>query len=157
MTNFKQQKRRSMIKTYVVTVVLGVLTSSLFAYAAFSPDTVLTADLLNQEFSKIQPLGVGQSWRNMRDANNPSGQTRAAGQTYVNDTGRPIQVMVVGYGSYCSQLNVSETLNGTPMAIGYGCDSNAPSDGATISAIIPDGNYYSFETNSPSYNWHELR
>ena len=75
--------QRKAIRIYVIMAVLGLLSGSILVYAAFAPNSVLTADQLNQARS----IGVDQQWINMLDSNNPTTQTRSTGVPYQNDTG----------------------------------------------------------------------
>ena len=149
---------RIFIKTYLLGIVLGLLTSSLVAFAAFSPNSLLTADSLNNEFAKIQPLGVGQSWVNMSDSANPTGEVRVPGRAYLNDTGRPIQVSYTIIGSAGASLLVSPSVNGTFVIIARGSNSNSAGDAANLSAVIPPDYWYQTTDNAGfSYIWYELR
>jgi len=132
----------------VIAVVLGLFSSSLLVYAAFTPNTVLTAELLN----KIRPLGVDQDWVNMLDANNPSGETRTKGGQYLNNTGRPIVVSITISSPDYGELQVSPKTNGPFVGI------NATYEKDEMTSIIPPGYWYRYiNQNGALAKWFELR
>lgn len=115
------------------------LTSASTSQAA----TAAQAKVLND-----QAFGVGQSWQDVTGS-------RAIGQTYTNNTGKPILVSISGGGvdGYfilrCNGLVVSSA--GNPG--GTGNDVNF------VSAIIPIGSSYSLDSKGGvnTITWAELR
>lgn len=157
-------QRLLIIKTYVISTVLGLITSTVAVYAVvnlpnpFSPNQALTADVLNSNLEAIATIGNGQDWVDMTSANNPTGETRVIGQVYQNTSGRPIMVAVSASGSQ-SQLSlyVGQALP-ADLRIAYAQDSNATFDAEFISAIIPDGYVYQVTAVSAVLvSWYELR
>jgi hypothetical protein len=89
--------------------------------------------------------GSGQSWQNVTSS-------RAAGTTYTNSTGKPIQV--VGSSSTGSSVNLQFYINGFSVQV------SQPYNGANgiVSAIVPNGATYRIDfTNTTVQNWYELR
>jgi hypothetical protein len=95
-----------------------------------------------------QVIGVGQTWQNVFSS-------RAVGTTYTNSTGKPIGVAI----SYtCSQASTVQglTINGQSIY----CAGSEIGNGSGFFLIVPDGNTYSFLTNSGTISivtWNELR
>ena len=88
-------------------------------------------------------IGYGQTWQNVT-------ASRSASTTYTNSTGKPIMVYVQGNGG--GGLQVSLTVNGVALPVLSGATS------LTASAIVPNGQTYSFSYNGSSIPiWTELR
>lgn len=87
-------------------------------------------------------IGVGQTWQDVT-------ASRAAGVTYTNNTGRPIQVMItVTVSTQTSNFSINGTVVATIANNGY-------IDYAPFSAIIPNGSTYSVSLGI--FRWWELR
>lgn len=148
---------RAIIKTYVISTVLGLLTSTVAVFAAvnfpnpFYANQRLTADILNTNLEAIASIGNGQDWVDISGS-------RAIGEVYQNTSGRPIMVAISVSGSQSQfSLYVGKMLP-ADMRIAYSQDSNATFDAEFISAIIPDGYVYKVTAvNGVLVSWHELR
>jgi hypothetical protein len=108
------------------------------------PDaSVSTSDLE----TAAKPIGVGQTWQNMI-------ASRAAGTTYTNTTGRPIQIVVCA--TTATQFTIFEMdISGLSMLFGRAAFSGS-SDFSTITLTIPNDATYRLVTGSIN-NWLELR
>lgn len=84
-------------------------------------------------------IGNSQTWTSFT-----VGSTRVSGTTYTNSTGRPILVLICGYG------NGAFYVNGTSLG-GYNVSGNVYG-----SIIIPNGATYMSNITSMS-TWWELR
>ncbi len=106
-------------------------------------NTITQADLT----TAILPLGVGQSWVNMTGV-------RAAGQTYTNDTGRPIYVAISLLGGAPSGVSASLIISGVTVAsVGF-----ANTTSGQITGIVPAGATYGYtQVNTTLNSWAELR
>jgi hypothetical protein len=111
-----------------ILMMLGVAALGLFALDSKADSTQATPPLT--PCTNCAPLGVGQRWY---------GMSRACGVTYVNDTGRPIQVMI----------NVSITSRGgnarfyvNGAQLGYAGNGSSTDNNATFSYVIPAGSSY---------------
>lgn len=89
-------------------------------------------------------LGTGQTWQNLTGS-------RAAGVTYTNSTGKPIEV------SFRLTSNSSSTISFT--VAGNTIPSTPPVGGwSAVNFIVPDGSTYSIAyTNAATFIWAELR
>jgi hypothetical protein len=93
----------------------------------------------------LMSLGYGQTWQNVT-------ASRAAGTTYYNTTGKPIEVIAnlsLGNGG-----NGSWTVNGSVVA---STSATAGTIVMSISAIVPPGQSYLLTTNSTIVSWYEIR
>ena len=95
----------------------------------------------------VQPIGVGQTWQNMF-------ASRAAGTTYTNTTGRPIQI-VVGATSTVQFVIFEMEINGLSTLFGRSV-FNGSSSFASITATIPHNTTYRLVTGNIN-TWIELR
>lgn len=119
------------------------LNNTLTSVSTSQASTAAQAKALND-----QAFGVGQTWQNVTSQ-------RQIGQTYTNNTGKPILVSISGGGVdgyfilMCNGLVVSST--GNPG--GTGNDVNF------VSAIIPIGSSYSLDSKGGinTITWAELR
>ena len=106
-------------------------------------NTIVQADLT----TAILPLGVGQNWSNMT-------AVRAFNTDYTNDTGRPIEVRVVGLTTSTANSMVLLS-NGVKVAqSGIGINNNT----YWVGGVIPSGAVYRVNTvNITTDAWSELR
>jgi hypothetical protein len=95
-------------------------------------------------------VGVGQTWQNLTGS-------RAIGTTYTNSTGKPIMVNVWCSNSGVASSSATLTVGGIGVSFVIGDTTNGGS-GATLSAIVPNGDTYSVATvNRIIGFWTELR
>lgn len=89
-------------------------------------------------------IGVNQTWQNVT-------ASRAAGTTYTNSTGKPIQVnIIVNQNNAGNSLTVGGIVVATSVIVsGYSLPQ-------TVSAIVPAGTTYSLSAGTFS-SWLELR
>ncbi len=101
--------------------------------------------------ANVTGLGVNQTWQNMTSS-------RGYNTTFQNTTGRPICVNVTGSPATSSTmiLDVSSNSNmSSSIQLGGQVDVNGQT---TISAIIPNNQYYKLSVNNASLTmWAELR
>jgi hypothetical protein len=101
--------------------------------------------------ANVTGLGVNQTWQNMTSS-------RGYNTTFQNTTGRPICVNVTGQPATGSTmiLDVSSNSNmSSSIQLGGQKDVNGQT---TISAIIPNNQYYKLSVNNASLTmWAELR
>lgn len=94
----------------------------------------------------VRALGYNQTWKLCTDS-------RVAGTSYQNTTGRPIMANIHGYksggGGY---LQVSED-NSTWVTA---CDTTAANSGSPGTIIVPAGYYYRAVAGLVIYTWTEL-
>jgi len=131
-------------------VVLGNGTSAVQTVAPSTSGNVLQSDGTTWTSAANQYIGVGQTLQN---------PTRAAGTTYTNSTGKPIQV-IVGFSSASggSQVIYASINGGSNVIIGYSVPNTGgyPSISATV--IVPVGATYNITASSGSLAfWTELR
>lgn len=91
-------------------------------------------------------LGVGQSWQNMT-------ASRVSGQTYTNNTGKPIQVVISVFSTNNPESNVLN-VGGVTLFDG---DLGVGGMVSIQSFVVPSGVSYSFTTTTQIRSWAELR
>lgn len=91
-------------------------------------------------------LGVGQSWQNMT-------ASRVSGQTYTNNTGKPIQVVISVFSTDNPESNVLN-VGGVTLLDG---DLGVGGMISIQSFVVPSGVSYSFTTTTQIRSWAELR
>lgn len=97
----------------------------------------------------VPATGVGQTWQNLN-------ASRSSDVSYLNDTGRPIQVLIRWRSTSSTNRDLQVSPDGstwTEIAISNGA-ANSPE---TVSAIIPPGNYYRIVGAVSNLRWSELR
>lgn len=100
--------------------------------------------------SELEQIGVGQTWQDVLSS-------RAAGTTYTNSTGKPIQVAIrVSVNSvYTFSLSVGGVVVGSVR------NDNGSTVIGQLTAIVPDGNTYILTASGGGTgtlgNWAELR
>jgi hypothetical protein len=145
-------------------VVLGNGTSAIQTVAPGTTGNLLTSNGTTwQSTAPANTLGVNQTWQNV---------TRSAGQTYTNDTGRPIQVIIVidftnnSTGSGARNSTGSVTVGGVQIASSagnVGTSQNFFDIPLSFSFIVPNNTTYLLTLNLTSTNavylvsWKELR
>ena len=90
-------------------------------------------------------LGVGQTWQNVTSS-------RSIGNTYTNNTGKPIQVLIVANGSTSTTGN-SIIVGGVTIAEFYTHNSMT----APFSFVVPSGQTYKLNLKTSINSWSELR
>ncbi len=91
-------------------------------------------------------LGVGQTWQNVT-------ASRSSGQTYTNNTGKPIQVVISVFSTNSIESNVLN-IGGVTLFDG---DLGVGGMISTQSFVVPNGVSYSFTTTTQIRSWSELR
>lgn len=91
-------------------------------------------------------LGVGQTWQNVT-------ASRVSRQTYTNNTGKPIQVVISVFSAGKAESNVLN-VGGVTLLDG---DLGMSGMISTQSFVVPSGVSYSFTTTSQIRSWSELR
>lgn len=130
-------------------VVLGNGTSSL-AGNMVAPSTsgnVLTSN--GTTWTSATPagtLGVGQTWQNVLSS-------RAAGTSYQNTTGKPIQVTISGDGEGSDKFLQVSTDNSTWINVGTFKSVND----VNASTTVPNNHYYRLQSGAAALLWAELR
>lgn len=109
---------------------------------SFDGTKLVSTALDNSIVSKanMYDLGVGQTWQDVTDS-------RSAGVTYTNSTGKPI-VLMASFAVSASNAHVNITVSG----VFAGRSSAAYSAGSLLaaSAVIPNGATYSYTISSGS-------
>ena len=95
-----------------------------------------------------QQIGVGQRWQRVL-------ASRAAGVAYVNNTQRPIEVLITMYNPNAGYNGFFAYLDGSDLGVMIGVQYNY----IPISFIVPIGSSYSVGVfgSAVIYNWVELR
>ena len=91
-------------------------------------------------------LGVGQTWQNVT-------ASRVSGQTYTNNTGKPIQVVISVFSTNSTESNVLN-VGGVTLLDG---DLGVSGMVSIQSFVVPSGVSYSFTTTTQIRSWSELR
>lgn len=106
-------------------------------------NTITQADLT----TAVLPLGVGQTWVNYTGI-------KTVSTDYVNDTGRPIEVRVVGFTTNISN-SMMIVVNGVKTAqSGIGINNNT----YWVGCVVPAGATYRVNVFNISVDaWSELR
>ena len=91
-------------------------------------------------------LGVGQTWQDVT-------ASRVSGQTYTNNTGKPIQVVISVFSTNSPESNVLN-VGGVTLLDG---DLGVGGMISTQSFVVPSGVSYSFTTTTQIRSWSELR
>ncbi|WP_378952064.1 hypothetical protein [Mesorhizobium sp. ANAO-SY3R2] len=104
-------------------------------------DTTAMTPIRTKEAFDARALGAGQTWQNV---------SRAAGTSYQNTTGRPIQVVINGGITGNNNSFQVSTDNASWVAAG------TVNDFGIVYSVVPNGHYYRLGGGSFSY-WSELR
>lgn len=91
-------------------------------------------------------LGVGQTWQDVT-------ASRVSGQTYTNNTGKPIQVVISVFSTNSAESNVLN-VGGVTLLDG---DLGVAGMVSIQSFVVPSGVLYSFTTTTQIRSWSELR
>lgn len=100
----------------------------------------------NIDVNSLPLLGVGQSWQSMT-------ASRVSGQTYTNNTGKPIQVVISVFSTANAESNVLN-VGGVTLLDG---DLGTAGMISIQSFVVPIGASYSFTTTTQIRSWSELR
>jgi len=98
-------------------------------------------------------IGVGQTWQDVSGS-------RAVNTDYTNDTGKPIQVSIMGYAASNSSSYLRLLVGGVSVDLaGQRGATDADSDYVQVGTIVPVGAVYRVEDNSGAVmtSWVELR
>lgn len=99
----------------------------------------------SDNFDSGQVVGQNQTWQDVTES-------RAAGTTYTNNTGKPIMVAICTSGSGTAQDNTI-SINGVIVARAFQSSSSV----STMSVIVPSGATYLLTTSHAPSKWSELR
>lgn len=106
---------------------------------AINPSNALT-------IAQSSDLGVGQTWQDVT-------ASRVSGQTYTNNTGKPISILIEVLVFSGFDVNTL-VVGGVTLASGdWGIDGMR----SNISVVVPNGSSYIFTTNATITRWSELR
>jgi hypothetical protein len=133
-------------------VLLGNGTSALQTVAPSTSGNVLTSN--GTTWTSATPaggIGDGQTWQEV---------TRTLGQTYTNNTGRPIMLIAYAQRNAVSSSVMTITINGSLVIIFVSGTNSDGGNSAAGSIIIPNGNTYQLNQGSEAlstYTIWELR
>jgi hypothetical protein len=133
-------------------VLLGNGTSALQTVAPSTSGNVLTSN--GTTWTSATPaggIGDGQSWQQV---------TRNLGQTYTNNTGKPIMLIAYAQRNAVSTSVMTITINGSLVIIFVSGTNSDGGNSAAGSIIIPNGNTYQLNQGSEAlstYTIWELR
>ncbi len=100
----------------------------------------------NLDVNSLPLLGVGQTWQNVTS-------DRSSGTTYVNNTVKPIQVIISVYSTANAESNILN-VGGVTLLDG---DLGTAGMVSIQSFVVPSGVSYSFTTTTQIKSWAELR
>lgn len=117
--------------------------STVITFPAATGTVAITSD-------DLQQIGVGQTWQNVLSS-------RAAGTTYTNSTGKPIQVAI----RVSVQSVFTYTLSVDSIVVGSLRNDNGSVVIGQLTAIVPNGSTYILSSSGGGTgalgNWAELR
>jgi hypothetical protein len=122
-------------------VLIGNGTGGINAVAPSTSGNVLTSNGTAWISQTQAVIGVGQTWQNQSGV-------KSVNTTYTNTTGKPIMVSI----SQASTGQQNIYINGNYLAQ----ISQLSNTSGGFTFIVPNGNDYRIDTNTPSY-WWELR
>lgn len=123
--------------------VINTLTSN---DAGSALSAAMGKSLQDLKLDSSKAIGVGQTWQSVIGS-------RSKGVAYVNNTGKPIQVIIEISSFGGGEVNTLE-VDGVTLASGdWGIDGMRP----VISFIVPSGSNYKFTSNTTVTRWSELR
>lgn len=129
-------------RTNVPYRVVGIVRSTQATAGTWATAPSLIQGSGGQAITAMSSLGYGQTWQNLT-------ASRAAGTTYYNTTGRPIEVAIQLGGA---GLTCTLSIDGAAVVGGYA----SPSANATLCAVVPSGKSYSVNAGALVI-WSELR
>jgi hypothetical protein len=129
-------------------VLLGNGTSAVQTVAPGTSGNVLTSNGTTwQSTAAAGGLGIGQTWQDVTGS-------RAAGTTYTNSTGKPIQLLITTY-KIGSSAATTFYVAGVAIAFTDAVGTNDVGNWTTTSIIVPDSATYSI--SGDFQQWAELR
>jgi hypothetical protein len=118
--------------------------------AAGTAGNILTSNGTNWTSAAPAAIGVGQTWQNVTGS-------RAAGTTYTNSTGKPIQIIISALANDANTWYTYVYVDGVQVVFAYGGGGAGSYYYLPSSVIVPAGSTYSVTNVGGIYIWAELR